>query len=66
LVAASFALLPGPGRFLARLLTRYDGRTDDVAPTIAQESGVHKTWLRGSATLTIEGLKSVRPYEQSP
>ncbi|MBL8852277.1 MAG: pilus assembly protein [Planctomycetaceae bacterium] len=57
-----FALLPGPGRFLARMLQRYDDRVDDVAPMIEQESGVHKTWLRGSATLTIEGLKSVYPH----
>lgn len=56
-----FALLPGPGRFLARMLERYDGRVDDVAPMIQQDSGVHKTWLRGSATLTVEGLKSVYP-----
>ncbi|MFO1095797.1 MAG: TadE/TadG family type IV pilus assembly protein [Planctomycetaceae bacterium] len=61
-----FRLLPGAGRFLARMLIRYDGRTDEVAPRIQEESGVYKTWLRGSATLTVEGIKSLRPYEQQP
>jgi hypothetical protein len=63
-VRHQFRLLPGAGRFLARLLTRYDGRTDDVAPTILQQGSGYTTELRGSATLTVEGLKSVRPYVQ--
>jgi len=65
-VLHQFRLLPGPGRFLARLLTRYDGRTDTVAPTIRQQGIIHTTQLRGSATLTVEGLKSVRPHVQQP
>jgi len=65
-VRHQFRLLPGAGRFLARLLVRYDGRTDDVAPMIQQQGSIYTTELRGSATLTVEGLKSVRPYVQSP
>lgn len=63
-VQHQFRLLPGPGRFLAKLVTRYDGRTDDVAPMIQQQGSIHTVPLRGSATLTIEGLKSIRPYVQ--
>lgn len=63
-VRHQFRLLPGAGRFLARLLTRYDGRTDDVAPMIQQQGSIYTTELRGSATLTVEGLKSIRPYVQ--
>lgn len=63
-VRHEFRLLPGPGRYLAKMLTRYDGRTDDVAPLIQQQGSMHTTQLRGSATLTIEGLKSIRPHAQ--
>lgn len=63
-VEHQFRLLPGPGRFLAKQLRRYDGRTDDVAPMIQQQGSTHTVPLRGSATLTIEGLKSIRPYVQ--
>ncbi len=59
-----FALLPGPGRFLAKMLARWDGRPDQAARRVFYEDGVHKVRLIGSATLTIEGIKSVRPYVQ--
>jgi hypothetical protein len=59
-----FALLPGPGRFLSKLLIRADGRPDTVSPRIFEENGVHKTAIFASATMTVEGLKSVRPYLQ--
>ena len=59
-----FALLPGPGRFLAKMLVRWDGRPDQAARRVFYENGVHKVRLVGSATLTIEGIKSVRPYVQ--
>jgi hypothetical protein len=57
-----FALLPGPGRFLANLLVRADGEADRVSPRIRQESGIYKTRLFASATMTNEGIQSVRPY----
>jgi hypothetical protein len=63
-VRHQFRLLPGAGRFLARLLRRYDGRIDDVAPMIQQQGSIYTTELRGSATLTVEGLKSIRPHVQ--
>jgi hypothetical protein len=59
-----FALLPGPGRFLAVMLVRPDGRTDQIAPRIQYDNGVHKVLLTASATLTVEGIKSARPYIQ--
>lgn len=57
-----FALLPGAGRLLARVLTRYDGRADQVAPRIQQTPGLYKTRLRASATMTNEGIQSLKPY----
>lgn len=60
-----FALLPGPGRFLASLVVRPDGRADSIAPLIQYDNGVHKVLLRASATLTVEGIKSARPYVQT-
>jgi hypothetical protein len=57
-----FALLPGPGRFLAKLLVREDGRADNVAPRIREEGDIYTTRIRASATMTNEGLMSVRPY----
>lgn len=56
------ALLPGAGRILGKLLVRADGRTDRVAPRIKEERGVSKTRLTASATMTSEGLQSLRPY----
>lgn len=61
-----YALLPGAGRFLASSLRFYTGQPDEIADSILQEQGVQKIWLRGSATLTVEGIKSVRPSEQQP
>ena len=59
-----FALLPGPGRFLAALLVQPDGSLDQIAPRIQYDNGVHKILLTASATLTVEGIKSSRPYVQ--
>lgn len=56
------ALLPGAGRILGKLLVRADGRADRVAPRIKEEHGVSKTRLTASATMTNEGLRSLRPY----
>jgi hypothetical protein len=49
-----FVLLPGPGRWLAAGIANRDGR-------IVREDGVYKTTLSASATMTIEGLQSLRP-----
>lgn len=56
------ALLPGAGRMLSKLIARADGRMDTVAPTIRAESGVYKHRIRASATMTNEGIRSVRPF----
>lgn len=53
-VRHKFALLPGPGRWLAAGLANRDGR-------IVQEDGLYKTTLTASATMTVEGLQSLRP-----
>lgn len=63
----NFALLPGPGRFLAKYVTGQ--REDEVARRIKRYSTpsseyVYTTVISASATLTNEGLKSVLPYEQ--
>lgn len=61
-VTHQFALFPGPGRFLAKVLVRADGRPDEVAPRIRDQGDVYKTTIQASATMTNEGLQSVRPY----
>lgn len=60
------ALLPGAGRILGKLLVRADGRADRVAPRIKEERGVSKTRLTASATMTNEGVRSLRPYVHAP
>ena len=66
-VTHRFALLPGPGRFLAQKLVRADGGPDNVSGMIELNRGqysepVYTTRLTASATLVNEGLKSVQPY----
>lgn len=69
LVTHELALLPGPGRVLAKYLVRSDEQPDRVAeridsrPTTTRER-LYTTSLVASATLTNEGFKSVMPYEQ--
>ncbi len=63
-VTHNLALIPGPGRFLAKYIVRADGQPDRVAPRIGRSSGVYNTRIWASATLTNEGFKSVRPYRQ--
>ena len=59
------ALLPGPGRFLSRLVTRADGAPDEVARSIHRTGNVYTYPLKASITLGNEGEKSVIPYEYS-
>ena len=60
------ALLPGAGRLLSKLLNRADGQADTVAPRIRQDAGLYKTRLQASATMTNEGIRSLRPYIHLP
>ena len=68
-VVHQFALLPGPGRFLAAKLVRADGLPDRVSPRIkppAQDAShsTYTTQIQASATIMCEGLKSVKPLVQ--
>ena len=74
-VTHDFALLPGPGRFLAKFIVRADGEPDNVSSRIEIRGGGDDDipWLRpaytvpisASATLTNEGFKPLLPYEQN-
>ncbi len=77
-----FALLPGPGRLLATVTPTRDGRFDRLAEEIRLNDGAEYREKRSgkrrakervyvypifaSATLTSEGIKSVRPHAQNP
>lgn len=75
IVRHDFALLPGPGRFLAKYIVRADGQADRVAPRIViRGSGAddvpwidraYTTSISASATLTNEGLKPLLSYVQT-
>jgi hypothetical protein len=58
-VRYKFALLPGPGRWLAAGIANSDGR-------ILREDGVYKTTLEATATMTVEGVQSLRPQPFAP
>ncbi len=58
----NLALLPGPGRLLARLAGNPDGSPDVVSQRVQQVDGVYVYPLTASATLGNEGEKSVIPY----
>ena len=69
LVTHELALLPGPGRVLAKYLVRSDNQPDRVAERIDSRQSfsrerVYTTSLVASATLTNEGIQTVIPYEQ--
>lgn len=74
-VTHDFALLPGPGRFLAKFIVRADGSGDRVSSrvTIRGSSEDSVPWttpaytvpISASATLTNEGFKPLLPYEQT-
>ncbi len=59
------ALLPGPGRFLARPVRRADGLPDKVAEQIERRNGIATYPLRASISMGLEGEKSVIPYTYS-
>lgn len=74
-VTHDFALLPGPGRFLAKFIVRADGEPDRVSSRVEIRGGPNDSvpWTRSaytvpisaSATLTNEGFKPLLPYEQN-
>ena len=74
-VTHDFALLPGPGRFLAKFIVRANGEPDRVSSRVEVRggSGDDVPWTRpaytvpisASATLTNEGFKPLLPYEQN-
>ena len=74
-VTHDFALLPGPGRFLAKFIVRADGEPDRVSSRVEIRGGPSDQipWTRpaytvpisASATLTNEGFKPLLPYEQN-
>lgn len=64
-----FALLPGPGRMLARLLVPRPNVPSDVYERVSRDAGnysepVYTVTIPASATLPNEGMKSVRPIRQ--
>ena len=61
-VKHQMALLPGPGRLLARTVRHPDGSSDRVARGIDRIGDVYVYPLEASATLGNEGQKSVVPY----
>ena len=61
-VTHQFALLPGPGRLLARRANE-SAVVDRVSPTIqSRGNAVYTIQLSATATMVGEGEKSVRPY----
>lgn len=64
-VTHQFALLPGPGRFLARRVLAPGATTDEVADRIQQHpSGVFVYPLSATVRLSNEGEKPVLPFIQ--
>ena len=61
-VKHKLALLPGPGRLLARRVVGPDGTSDSVSETVGRSGRVYVYPLHASATLGNEGEKSVIPY----
>jgi len=56
------ALLPGPGRLLARETYRPGGEPDSVSETIERRGSVYVYPLKASIAMGNEGEKSVIPY----
>ncbi len=64
-VTHQFALLPGPGRLLARRANE-SATPDRISPQIRRQNSVYYIPLSATATVVPEGEKSVRPYVQTP
>lgn len=62
-VTHQMALLPGPGRLLARPARSPDGSIDEQSARIGKRGNVYVYPLTASATLGLEGEKSVLRYE---
>ncbi len=60
----NLALLPGPGRLLARRVVHPEGIPDYVADKIQPSGDVYKYLLHASATMQNEGEIPVLPYVQ--
>jgi hypothetical protein len=65
----NFALLPGPGRFLAKPTPRRDANStstrDAVAARVRRENGIFIYPMSATVRLNNEGHKSVLPYIQT-
>lgn len=66
-VVHRFALLPGPGRLLAKHIVPSSGIPDEVYDRILTDrrnysEPVYSVLIPAQATFTAEGMKSVRPY----
>jgi len=61
-VRHDLALLPGPGRLLARYVSRPDGTPDEVAQHIVRKTNAYTYPLKATATMGNEGEKPVIPY----
>jgi hypothetical protein len=61
-VRHNLALLPGPGRMLARYVVGPAGQPDQLSPKIQQQGNVYKYPLHASTTIGNEGEKSVFSY----
>jgi hypothetical protein len=64
-----FALIPGPGRLLAKHLVPASGLPDNVSDKILVDQAkysqpVYSVLIPASATVTTEGMKSRQPYLQ--
>jgi hypothetical protein len=62
-VTHQFALLPGPGRLLAKRASE-SVYADRISPQILQQNSVYYLPISATATVVPEGEKSVRPYVQ--
>jgi hypothetical protein len=58
----NLALLPGPGRLLARSTAAKTGKPDEVADRIHRNGTSYYYPISASAALNVEGEKSVIPY----
>jgi hypothetical protein len=65
-VKHNLALLPGPGRLLARQTVGPTGMPDRTASAISRQGNVYTYPLEASAVICSEGEKSVIPYVYQP